>query len=164
MNVGCGQNKTKTITKTPTRYESVGCDEENFSSPEESLPASGVNAFISHRKHRIHRLLFIIPFTLVFNSQNLQVASPLLPSGGKHKRSVCASVYFCEFCVRQKNRENQRYPCHPCSKREHVTKTNLDAFTHTLSLCWPSGVNAFISHRKHRNTQNFMYNPIHAGF
>ena len=101
--MGCGQNKTKTITKTKT--------------------ASGVNAFISHRKHRIHRLLFIIPFTLVFNSQNLQVASPLLPSGGKHKRSVCASVYFCEFCVRQKNRENQRYPRHPYSKREHVTKT-----------------------------------------
>ena len=31
---------TKTITKTPTRYESVGCDDENFSSSKESLSTS----------------------------------------------------------------------------------------------------------------------------
>ena len=44
--------------------------------------ASGVFSLISHRTHRIHRILFIIPFTLVFNSQNLQVASPLLGHPG----------------------------------------------------------------------------------
>ena len=37
-----------TITKTKTRYDSVGCEEENFSFPEESLPAiRGDNIFLT---------------------------------------------------------------------------------------------------------------------
>ena len=34
--------------------------------------------FLLCKSKGIHRILFIIPFTQVFNSQNLQVASPLL--------------------------------------------------------------------------------------
>ena len=78
---------------------------------------------ISHRKHRIHRLLFIIPFTLVFNSQNLQVASPLLPSGGKNNfvatktitktKTASGVIFFFEHKSHEFNeslRETKRKP------------------------------------------------------
>ena len=54
---GGKNNFVATKTITPTRYESVGCDEENFSSPEESLPASGVIFFFEHKSHEFNESL-----------------------------------------------------------------------------------------------------------
>ena len=53
---GGKNNFVATKTITPTRYESVGCDEENFSSPEESLPASGVIFFSNTNRTNLTNL------------------------------------------------------------------------------------------------------------
>ena len=83
--------------------------------------ASGVNAFISHRTHRIHRILFIIPFTLVFNSQNLQVASPLLGHPGWMPLSRAKRFHRCNAALTVRSTLTEAQLLSPCEALSPLT-------------------------------------------